>query len=151
VNRLLLAATGGLLMALGLGISGMTRADVVLGFLDFTGNWNPTGLFVMAAAALTYGLAHAVRRRYARWFRSGPLLEPDRTRLDRGLFVGAALFGVGWGLSGLCPGPAIIDLATGARPIVIFVAGMIGGMALYALQAAGGLRGARDRRRRRRS
>jgi uncharacterized membrane protein YedE/YeeE len=150
VNRILLAATGGLLMALGLGISGMTRADVVLGFLDFTGHWNPTGLFVMAAAALSYGLAYAVRRRYAGWFHSGPLLEPDRTRFDRGLFVGAALFGVGWGLSGLCPGPAIIDLATGAGPIVIFVGSMIGGMALYSLQA-GRLRGARAGRRRRRS
>jgi uncharacterized membrane protein YedE/YeeE len=152
VNRILLSATGGLLMALGLGVSGMTRPSVVLGFLDVAGHWNPTGLFVMAAAVLTYGIAFQVRQRFAHRLRTGPLRLPDRPRPDAALVVGAAVFGVGWGISGLCPGPAIIDLAGGARPLVVFVASMVGGMALFALTASGGWSGLRaELRRRRRS
>jgi uncharacterized membrane protein YedE/YeeE len=152
VNRILLSATGGLLMALGLGVSGMTRPSVVLGFLDVAGHWNPTGLFVMAAAALTYGIAFQVRQRFARRLHAGPIRLPDSQRPDVALVMGAAVFGVGWGISGLCPGPAIIDLAGGARPLVVFVASMVGGMALFALTASGGWRGLRaELRRRRRS
>jgi uncharacterized membrane protein YedE/YeeE len=147
VNRLPLALTGGLLMALGLGVSGMTRPSVVLGFLDVTGRWNPTGLLVMGAAVLTYGVGFQVRQRFARRFRTGPIRLPERTRVDRALVAGAAVFGVGWGLSGLCPGPAIIALAGGARLVIVFVASMVGGMALFALLESAGLR-ARVRQRR---
>jgi uncharacterized membrane protein YedE/YeeE len=141
-------------MALGLGISGMTRPSVVLGFLDVAGHWNPTGLFVMAAAALTYGIAFQLRQRFARRLHAGPIRLPDRPRPDLALVVGSAVFGIGWGISGLCPGPAIIALAGGTRPLVVFVASMVGGMALFALTAPGG-RGWRlvwaELRRRRRS
>lgn len=151
MNRILLSATGGLLMALGLGISGMTRPSVVLGFLDVAGHWNPTGVFVMAAAALTYGIAFQLRQRFARRLHAGPIQLPDRTRPDVALVVGSVVFGVGWGISGLCPGPAIIALAGGARPLVVFVASMVGGMALFALTSSGGwsLMRAELRRRRR--
>jgi uncharacterized membrane protein YedE/YeeE len=149
VNRILLSGTGGLLMALGLGISGMTRPSVVLGFLDVAGRWNPTGLFVMAAAALTYGIAFRLRQRFAHRLHAGPIHRPDRRRPDAALIGGAVVFGVGWGLSGLCPGPAIIALAGGTRPLVVFVASMLGGMALFALTASGGWRLGESRRRRR--
>jgi uncharacterized membrane protein YedE/YeeE len=126
----------------------MTRPSVVLGFLDFTGRWNPTGLFVMAAAVLTYGAAFQIRQRFAHRFHLGPIRLPDRVRPDLPLVAGSALFGIGWGMSGLCPGPAIIALAGGTRPLVVFVASMVGGMALFALTAAGGLRALVGRRRR---
>jgi uncharacterized membrane protein YedE/YeeE len=154
VNRTILSLTGGLLMALGLGLSGMTHPSVVLGFLDFAGSWNPTGIFVMAAAVVTYGLAFQIRTRLSRRFRAGAIVVPARTRPDLPLVAGAALFGIGWGLVGLCPGPSIVDLggidgSSGARPVVVFVASMIGSMALYALVASGGLHAPWGRRRRR--
>lgn len=124
-----LAAFGcGVVFALGLGIAGMTRPDKVLGFLDVAGAWDPTLGFVMAAAVLV-GLA-AFPRILAR---SRSLLGnrfdlPAPGAINARLLTGAALFGVGWGLSGYCPGPALVSLVTLSPPEIVFVACMLLGL-----------------------
>ncbi len=117
----------GFIFGWGLFISGMIRPDKVLGFLDVlaipSGNWDPSLAVVMAAALAVTGLGYALARRRA------PLFEaqnqwPTQAVIDRPLVVGSALFGIGWGLVGLCPGPAIENLATLSSPLIIFVAAM---------------------------
>lgn len=131
----LLSFISGVVFALGLGISGMTRPVKVIGFLDFAGHWDPSLAFVMIGAITVYFVAY-------RWIRmrSAPVLAekfsvPQRTDVDRNLVVGAAAFGAGWGLGGFCPGPAITALASGAAPVVVFVAAMAAGMYLQGLVA----------------
>ena len=120
------AGLAGLVFALGLGLSGMARPVKVLGFLDFSGAWDPSLLCVMGGALLV----HAPFVRYLRRRRPSPLLAASRAPIDVRLVAGAAVFGVGWGLSGLCPGPALVDLAQGGGGIVAFVAAMFVGSAL---------------------
>jgi uncharacterized protein len=121
----------GLVFGAGLLISGMVQPTKVLGFLDIFGAWDPSLAVVMAAA-----LAVSVPGFRLANGRSRPLLAtkslwPTRRDIDRPLIVGAALFGVGWGLVGLCPGPALESLATLSPGIIVFVAAMAGGMALH--------------------
>ncbi len=127
----LTALAAGALFALGLGISGMTQPAKVLGFLDVTGRWDPTLAFVMIGAlAVHFVLYRLIRKRGAPLFDSR-FDVPTRRDVDLRLVVGAALFGVGWGLSGQCPGPALTNLATGAWPALVFVAAMALGMILH--------------------
>jgi hypothetical protein len=122
----------GALFSLGLGISGMTLPEKVIGFLDITGDWDPSLAFVMGGAVLVYTIffplvtRRADRPRFAERFRI-----PTRTDLTPRLFVGAALFGAGWGLAGFCPGPALTSLASGSTDIFLFVGSMFGGMYLF--------------------
>ena len=121
----------GVVFALGLGISGMTNADTVLAFLNLAGTWDPTLAFVMVGAIGAHRLLYGPILR-----RGSPLLEPAfhlpaATGLDRPLLVGATLFGLGWGLSGYCPGPAVVSTVTGATEAVTFSVAMIAGMALH--------------------
>jgi len=125
--RALASLVCGFVFGWGLFISGMIRPDKVLGFLDVlaipSGNWDPSLAVVMAAALAVTGLGYALARRRA------PLFEaqnqwPTQTVIDRPLVVGSALFGTGWGLVGLCPGPAIENLATLSSPVIIFVVAM---------------------------
>ena len=123
----------GLLFGLGLLISGMTEPEKVLGFLDFFGAWNATLAFVMAGAVAVAGAGFAVARR-----RNAPLFAakfswPSRKEIDAPLLTGSALFGIGWGLSGICPGPALVNLEGFSAPIVVFVAAMVLGMFGYEL------------------
>jgi hypothetical protein len=126
----LVALACGALFGAGLTVSGMTNPARVIGFLDVFGAWDPSLMFVMASALCISVPAFqwALRRKH-------PLLEarfslPTRTHLDRDLVIGAVLFGVGWGIAGLCPGPAIAGLASGMPQLVVFVAAMALGMAL---------------------
>ncbi len=119
------------LFGVGLAVSGMVNPAKVIGFLDVAGEWDPTLMFVMGGALLVTVPAF-------RWVlkRPRPLLEDDFTLpkgsdLDRRLLGGAALFGVGWGLSGFCPGPAVVALVTGLTPVFAFVGAMVAGMAIY--------------------
>lgn len=129
----MVAAISGAVFALGLVVSGMTDPGRVTAFLDVTGHWDPTLAFVMGGAIAVHApLARIVRRRTAPIFDSTFHL-PKRTVLEPRLVVGAALFGVGWGLSGYCPGPALVSLGTAAMPVLAFVAAMIGGIALARL------------------
>jgi uncharacterized membrane protein YedE/YeeE len=133
VKGWMVAAISGAVFALGLVVSGMTDPGRVTAFLDITGHWDPTLAFVMAGAIVVYApLARIVRRRTAPIF-DAKFHLPERTAVEPRLVVGAALFGVGWGLSGYCPGPALVSLGTAATPVLVFVGAMIGGVALARL------------------
>jgi uncharacterized membrane protein YedE/YeeE len=132
---MLAAFTCGLLFGSGLLISGMTQPAKILNFLDFAGiakgTWDPSLALVMAAALAVSALGY----RYARQ-RSQPAFAaqhfwPTRTDIDTPLICGAVLFGVGWGLVGLCPGPAIVNVVTLSPKVLVFVAAMAAGMMLH--------------------
>jgi uncharacterized membrane protein YedE/YeeE len=128
---ILTAFLSGVIFALGLGISGMTRPGTVLAFLDVAGAWDPSLAFVMLGAIGTHALL--LRAILAR---RTPVLAPrfalpTRREIDGRLVGGAALFGIGWGLAGFCPGPAITSLVGGRVEPLVFVAAMLGGMLLY--------------------
>ena len=120
----------GVVFAVGLVVGGMTRPAKVIGFLDVTGNWDPTLLFVMAGAvAVTTVLFPRILRRPAPVL-CARFVVPARARVDARLLLGSALFGVGWGLSGYCPGPAIVSVTTGAPAAVVFALSMLAGLHL---------------------
>jgi hypothetical protein len=111
----------------------MTQPAKVTAFLDFTGDWDPSLACVMIGAILVHTVLYRLIRR-----RPSPLFVtafslPTRTDIDARLVAGAALFGIGWGLGGFCPGPAVTSLASGHASVVIFVAAMVAGMYLYRL------------------
>ncbi|MBS0223837.1 MAG: YeeE/YedE family protein [Proteobacteria bacterium] len=118
----------GLIFGAGLVISGMTQPPKVLGFLDIFGRWDPTLAFVIAGAIAVAGFA-LVRRARAPLFAASHLW-PTRKDIDRPLVAGAILFGVGWGLVGLCPGPAVVNIASLSPRVLLFVLAMVAGMAL---------------------
>jgi uncharacterized membrane protein YedE/YeeE len=127
-RSLLAAFAAGALFAAGLATSGMTRPSKVRGFLDFAGTWDPTLLFVMGGAVTVYFVLHRlVLKRPAPRFDSKFHL-PTRKDIDGRLVAGAAIFGVGWGLGGYCPGPGLVSVASGAIGAVVFVAAMVAGM-----------------------
>ncbi|WP_407166314.1 DUF6691 family protein [Bradyrhizobium sp. ORS 111] len=118
----------GLIFGAGLLISGMTDPQKVLGFLDIFGAWDATLAFVMAGAVAVTAAGFAIARQRAAPTLSARFLWPDRNDIDAPLVTGAVLFGIGWGLVGICPGPALVNLAGLTLPIVVFVAAMILGM-----------------------
>ena len=123
----------GLLFAIGLGVGGMTQPGKVLAFLDVAGRWDPSLAFVMAGAIAVYApVARWALRRPAP-FCAERFRVPTRRDLDARLVAGALLFGIGWGLAGYCPGPAVVSLAAASSGTVIFVAAMLAGMALERL------------------
>lgn len=119
MKEIVFAALAGLLFAAGLAIGGMTDPAKVLGFLDVFGRWNPQLVFVMGAAVGTFALLSRFRPRAA-----------TTKRVDGTLVAGAAIFGVGWGLAGYCPGPAFASSATAGSGTLIFVAAMLCGLAV---------------------
>ncbi|KMO18121.1 YeeE/YedE family protein [Methylobacterium indicum] len=129
--RLAAALLSGLLSGIGLALSGLLDPARVRGFLDVTGAWDPTLAFVLAGAVTASSLGTALARRLRGPFLADAFDWPTRTRIDRPLVLGAALFGIGWGLSGFCPGPAVAALSTGLRPVIVFVAAMLVGMAAH--------------------
>ncbi|HEU4805316.1 MAG TPA: DUF6691 family protein [Nitrobacter sp.] len=131
---LILASLGcGLLFGAGLLISGMTQPDKVLDFLDLFGAWDATLVFVMAGAVAVTAAGFALARRRGIPLLAEKLRWPDRTDIDASLITGAVLFGIGWGLVGLCPGPALVNLAGLNGPVIVFVIAMAAGMAGYGL------------------
>jgi uncharacterized membrane protein YedE/YeeE len=118
----------GFVFGLGLCLSRMTDPAVVQGFLDIAGAWDPTLLFVMAGgvAVAFVGYRYVLRRKQPLWARKFSL--PTASAIDASLLSGAAIFGIGWGLSGYCPGPAVVSLASGRRMVLLFVAAMVIGM-----------------------
>jgi uncharacterized membrane protein YedE/YeeE len=131
-----IAALAGVMFGAGLVISGMTQPARIVGFLDPLGGWDPSLAFVMAGAVAVYAVAHAVIRRRARpWFE--PRFHvPARADIDAPLIAGAAVFGIGWGLGGLCPGPGIVAAAGGSSSALVFVVAMLAGMYLRHRRAA---------------
>jgi uncharacterized membrane protein YedE/YeeE len=130
--KTLVALFSGALFGLGLAVSGMMNPAKVIGFLDLAGEWDPTLAFVMGGALLVTIPAFRLILGRPRPVLAGDFALPKGSNLDARLLGGAALFGVGWGLSGFCPGPAVAALVTGLAPVFAFVAAMMAGMVLYA-------------------
>lgn len=123
----------GLIFGLGLIVSGMSNPAKVLGFLDLSGAWDPSLAFVMAGAIAIGAVAFALAGRRTATLLGAPLSLPVIGAIDGRLLAGSALFGIGWGLAGICPGPALTLLGAGVAEGVIFVAAMFAGMALFEL------------------
>lgn len=131
MNTAIVALAVGFIFAVGLGISGMTKPSKVVGFLDLFGDWDPSLMFVMAGAIAVHFVTYKIIRK-----RATPLLVPNwqvptKTELTPALVIGAIFFGVGWGLGGFCPGPAMTSLASLQTKPVIFVISMLAGMYLF--------------------
>ncbi|HEX7911215.1 MAG TPA: YeeE/YedE family protein [Paraburkholderia sp.] len=131
--QILGALFAGLIFGIGLIISGMADPAKVLGFLDLAGSWNPSLAFVMAGAVGVGSVGFAIARRLDRSLSGAPMRLPTATRIDRRLLVGSAVFGAGWGLAGLCPGPALVNVGSGEPDAVLFVIAMLVGMAIFAV------------------
>ncbi len=127
------ALVAGMLFGAGLLVSGMTDPANVIGFLDIFGEWRPQLAYVMGAAVLTAAPTFWAVRRRGRSLLGTPVEFPDRRRIDKPLLIGATMFGVGWGLSGICPGPGLVLLASGHGMAYLFMAAVIAGMWLVQL------------------
>jgi uncharacterized protein len=128
VSRLVVAVIAGLLFGVGLGVAGMTDPAKVLAFLDVTGRWDPTLAFVMGGAIAVHAPVVIWLRRRGRPWLGHRLHLPAQGAIDRRLLGGAALFGVGWGLAGYCPGPAVVAAAALRPGGLVVLAGMLVGM-----------------------
>ncbi|CEJ15435.1 hypothetical protein BN1110_05780 [bacterium YEK0313] len=133
--RLAAALASGLLFGFGLSLSGMLDPARVRGFLDITGAWDPSLAFVLAGAVAVAGLGTLARRRLARPMLAERFELPVKTTVDGRLVAGSALFGIGWGMAGLCPGPAVASLVLGLAPTAVFVAAMLAGMLIHGQMA----------------
>ena len=125
----------GLVFGIGLILSGMANPAKVLGFLDLAGAWDPSLAFVMGGAIGVGVVAFALASKRSRTFIGEPMSLPQAGTVDRRLLIGSALFGIGWGLGGFCPGPAVVALGMGQGmgqgKAVLFVLAMLAGMAVF--------------------
>jgi uncharacterized membrane protein YedE/YeeE len=135
MKRILSAFGCGLLFGAGLVIGGMTRPSKVVGFLDLFGNWDASLAFVMGGAVAVNAIAYHFVVRRAHPVLAEEFAIPKRIEIDGRLIGGAVLFGVGWGLAGYCPGPAVTSLLSGHLAPPIFMIGMVAGMFGYSLAA----------------
>lgn len=125
------AWVAGLVFGLGLIVSGMANPGKVLGFLDIAGNWDPSLALVMAAAIAVGMPAFLLAHRRTVSLLQAPMRLPSARRIDRHLVAGSLLFGIGWGVAGFCPGPALVALGAEQPKALIFVAAMLAGMGLF--------------------
>ena len=131
MNRLAFSFIGGLVFALGLGISGMTNANKVIGFLNLADDWDPSLAFVMIGALIISILFYRFITK-----RSKPMFDhkfyiPTRRDITAPLMIGASIFGIGWGMAGFCPGPGLVSIVKLELPAVIFVLSMLIGMSIH--------------------
>lgn len=131
----LAALFAGLIFGLGLIISGMANPAKVLSFLDLAGAWDPSLALVMAGAIAVGLVGFTLAKKRSHSFSGAPMQLPTATQVDQRLLMGGAMFGVGWGLAGICPGPALVGLGNGVPQAILFVAAMLVGMALYRFTA----------------
>jgi len=127
------ALVTGLIFGMGLLVSGMANPDKVLSFLDITGNWDPSLMLVMGGAIAVGVVAFTLTKGRTHSLWGEPLRFPTRQDLDSRLIMGSLGFGIGWGLAGFCPGPALVAFGTGAPKAIVFVVAMVAGMAMYEL------------------
>ena len=128
---IVIALVAGLLFGTGLIVSGMANPAKVIGFLDLFGQWDPSLAFVMAGAIAVGVIAFFVAGRRGRSWLGTPIQLPSATGVTARLVLGSAVFGIGWGLAGFCPGPALVALGAGVPKAVGFVAAMLAGMAVF--------------------
>jgi uncharacterized membrane protein YedE/YeeE len=126
------SVVAGFIFALGLVLSGMTQPAKVSAFLDFAGHWDPSLMLVMGGAVSVYLVAWRLAGRLRKPLLAAHFPDPPSQHVDVRLLAGAALFGVGWGLSGFCPGPALVSVGAGAGAALWFVPAMVVGMLLHA-------------------
>jgi uncharacterized membrane protein YedE/YeeE len=138
VSARLAALAAGIAFGAGLALADMTNPAKVQNFLDVLGAWDPSLAFVMGSAVLVSALGYRLARRRGAPLWAASFALPERSELDVRLVGGAALFGVGWGLGGLCPGPALAGLLQGVPELYVFVAAMLAGMVLHDRRAARG-------------
>ena len=123
--------SSGLVFGLGLIVSGMANPAKVLGFLDLAGRWDPSLALVMVGAITVGTVAFTLERRRTSSVLGHPMPLPASRELDRRLIMGSLVFGVGWGIAGFCPGPALVALGAGQAKAALFVAAMLAGMAIF--------------------
>lgn len=129
--QIIIALVSGLIFGIGLLLSGMTNPGKVLGFLDIVGRWDASLIFVMVGAIGTAFIPFTLAKRRTQSLLGLPMQLPTSRVIDRRLVIGSALFGIGWGIAGICPGPALVLLGSGYWEGVIFVAAMLGGMMVF--------------------
>lgn len=140
---LISAALTGLLFGVGLILAGMANPANVLGFLDLAGQWNPSLALVMGGALLVGVAAFPLASKRHASLLGAPMRLPSAKDIDRRLVLGGLAFGVGWGLAGFCPGPALVSLAFGGAKAWMFFGSMLAGMGLFELRERVRARGAR--------
>lgn len=123
----------GLVFGVGLIVSGMTNPAKVIGFLDLAGNWDPSLAFVMGGAIFVGFFAFRIAGHRTKTWLGTEMNLPTARHIDRRLVLGGLLFGIGWGVAGYCPGPALTSLLSGGVKPVVFVLAMLGGMAVFEL------------------
>ncbi|VVD62017.1 membrane protein [Pandoraea capi] len=136
MKKLIFALIGGLVFGVGLILAGMANPAKVLGFLDLAGKWDPSLAFVMGGAVAVGLVGFRLARSQPQAWTGEPRVWPSLRGLgdvDKRLVIGALLFGVGWGIAGICPGPALVLLGAGSGKAVLFVAAMAVGMAIHAV------------------
>ena len=136
MRNLLPGLVVGLIFGAGLALSDMVNPARVLAFLDLAGDWDPSLAFVMGGALIPSAISYAVVRRMHRPLLGAEFRIPQNRSLEPQLLLGATIFGVGWGLVGLCPGPAIAGLALGEWQLWLFAAAMFSGMLLHRISIA---------------
>lgn len=131
---MLIALFSGLIFGIGLIISGMTDPSKVIGFLDFSGKWDPSLAFVMGGAILVGVFAFRFAATHPQAMLGVLIRLPATKHIDKRLVLGGLTFGIGWGLAGYCPGPALVSLVTGGSKPLIFTIAMLAGMAIFEIQ-----------------
>lgn len=131
--RIAAALVAGTIFGFGLSLSGMLDPARVRGFLDVTGDWNPSLAFVLGGAVAASAAGQAMARRLGKPVFEQGFAWPRTHPVDARLIIGSALFGIGWGMAGLCPGPAVATLGLGLLPTAVFVTAMVIGMLLFRL------------------
>ena len=127
----LAALLSGLIFGFGLILSGMANPAKVIGFLDIAGRWDPSLAFVMIGAIGVGLIPFSIAKKRTYSLVGEPINLPLKLQIDRPLILGSLAFGVGWGLAGICPGPAVVLLGTGSLKGIVFFAAMLAGMAIY--------------------
>lgn len=128
ISSYMASLVSGLIFGLGLLFSGMANPDKVIGFLDLAGAWDPSLAFVMGGAIVVGLFAFTVSKKRTQSFLGEPIRMPTANDIDKKLIVGGILFGLGWGLGGFCPGPALVSITTLDPKVLIFVGAMLAGM-----------------------
>jgi uncharacterized protein len=129
-DHLPVAAVSGFMIAIALAVGQLTRPDVIIGWVDFFGSWNPRMLVFFAAATLVYHALTRVHSWRLRRVGAPAFCPPANRRIDAQLLIGSSVFGIGWAIGGICPGPALTSLGAGAPWAAVFVAAMALGLAL---------------------